>query len=423
MTLRAVSTPWGLPYTAAPDSGLARQLPEVGERSGRSSMKIGVPRPVASGETRVALVPETFAKLKKAGYEVLVQQGAGQSAHYLDKDYQAAGATLVADAESLYHQADILVFSHTPTDEQISSLEHGKVIIAPLSALTNHEVVRRLAAQNVTAFALELVPRITRAQSMDILSSMSSLAGYRAVILGAAHLGRIFPMMMTAAGTITPAHVLILGAGVAGLQAIATAKRLGAVVEAFDVRPVVKEQVESLGARFVVVDAPQEDAQDKGGYAKEMSEAYKARQAEVLHKHVRENDVVISTALIPGKPAPKLITAPMVRDMKPGAVIVDLAGEAGGNCELSRYGETVVENDVTILAPRNLPASLPYNASQAYAKNILAFLLNMTKDGQITYKMDDEIVRETLVTKDGDIVAERVRKALGIGDAIPMMAS
>lgn len=378
---------------------------------------------MASGETRVALVPETFAKLKKAGYEILIEQGAGRAAHYLDKDYQAAGATLVADAASLFQQADILAFSHLPTDEQLSLLEAGKTIIAPLSALTNPELVRRLASQNVTAFALELVPRITRAQSMDILSSMSSLAGYRAVILGAAHLGRIFPMMMTAAGTITPAHILILGAGVAGLQAIATAKRLGGVVEAFDVRPVVKEQVESLGARFVMVEAPAEDAQDKGGYAKEMSEAYKAKQSEVLHKHVRENDVVISTALIPGKPAPRLITAQMVHDMRPGAVIVDLAGEAGGNCELSKYGEVVVENDVTILAPRNLPASLPYNASQAYAKNILAFLLNMTKEGKITFNMDDEIVRETLVTRDGEIVAARVRKAMGIGDAIPMMAS
>ena len=383
-------------------------------------MKIGVPRPVASGETRVALVPETFARLKKAGYEILVEQGAGVAAHYLDKDYQAAGATLVPDAAALYQRADIIVFSHPPSDEQISSMRPGSTVIAPLSALSNHDLVRKLAVHNLTAFALELVPRITRAQSMDILSSMSSLAGYKAVVLAAAHLGRMFPMMMTAAGTITPAHVLILGAGVAGLQAIATAKRLGSVVEAFDVRPVVKEQVESLGARFVMVEGPTEDAQDKGGYAKEMSEAYKAKQAEVLHKHVRENDVVISTALIPGKPAPRLITAQMVRGMRPGAVIVDLAGEAGGNCELSKYGETVVENDVTILAPRNLPATLPFNASQAYAKNILAFLLNMTKDGQININLDDEIVRETLVTRDGQVVAARLRQAMSLGESAPV---
>ena len=377
-------------------------------------MKIGVPRPVLDGETRVALVPETFAKLKKAGFELLVERGAGEAAHYLDANYEAAGGRLVGSAGELFEQADIVVLAHLPTAEQVDSLRSGTILIGPLSALTNHDLVRRIAERNIAAFALELVPRITRAQSMDILSSMSSLAGYKAVLIGAANLGRIFPMMMTAAGTITPAHVLIIGAGVAGLQAIATAKRLGAVVEAYDVRPVVKEQVESLGARFVMVDAPMENAQDKGGYAKEVSDAYKAKQAEALHKHVRENDVVITTALIPGKPAPKLITATMVRDMKPGSVIVDLAGEAGGNCELTRYGETIVEHGVTIISPKNLPATLPFNASQAFGKNITAFVLNMAKDGVINFNMEDEIVRESLVTRDGQVVNNRLRQAMGM---------
>ncbi|MEK6644254.1 MAG: Re/Si-specific NAD(P)(+) transhydrogenase subunit alpha [Planctomycetota bacterium] len=377
-------------------------------------MKIGVPRPTLDGETRVALVPETFAKLKKAGFQLAVERCAGEAAHYSDASYEAAGGSLVSSAAELYDQSDVIVLAHLPTSDQIDAMRSGTILISPLSALTNHDLIRHLAERNIAAFAMELVPRITRAQSMDILSSMSSLAGYKAVLLGAASLGRIFPMMMTAAGTITPAHVLIVGAGVAGLQAIATAKRLGAVVEAYDVRAVVKEQIESLGARFVVVEAPAEDAQDKGGYAKEVSEAYKAKQAEALHKHVRENDVVITTALIPGKPAPKLITAQMVRDMKPGSVIVDLAGEAGGNCELTRYGETVVEHGVTILAPRNLPATLPFNASQAFGKNITAFVLNMAKDGAILFNMEDEIVRETLVTRDGQVVSPRVRQAMGM---------
>jgi NAD(P) transhydrogenase subunit alpha len=377
-------------------------------------MKLGVPGSVVDGETRVALVPETFAKLKKAGLEILVQSGAGAKAHFLDHDYASAGATLVPSAEALYSQADIIALVHAPTEEQLSQLRSATILLAPLSALTQHDLVRRLAERGIAAFALELVPRITRAQSMDILSSMSNLAGYKAVLLAAAGLGRIFPLMMTAAGTLTPAKVLVLGAGVAGLQAIATAKRLGGVVEAYDVRPVVKEQVESLGARFVMVDAPRESTQDAGGYAKEVSAAYKKTQSEAIHKHVGENDVVISTALIPGKPAPRLITAEMVKDMRPGSIIVDLAGEAGGNCELSQFGQTVVEHEVTILAPRNLPATLPFHASQLYARNITAFLLNMTKQGEVVFDLDDEIVRETLVTRDGDVEHARVRQAMGL---------
>lgn len=377
-------------------------------------MKLAVPSPVRDDEARVALVPETLAKLRKAGLEIIVQQGAGSKAFFRDQDYAAAGAALAGDSEALFAQADAVALSHLPTREQLDAMREGTILIAPLAALSSPDSVQHLAQRRISALALELMPRITRAQTMDILSSMSSIAGYKAVILGAAHLGRIFPMMMTAAGTITPARVLVLGAGVAGLQAIATAKRLGAVVEAFDVRPVVKEQVQSLGAKFVEVDAPQEDAQDKGGYAKEMSAAYQARQRQVIHDRVRENDVVVSTALIPGKPAPRLITADMVRDMRPGSVIVDLAGEAGGNCELSRFGEVVVDQQVTILAPKNLPASVPYHASQTYARNIAAFLLHLTKDGVIRLDPADEITRETLVTHDGQVIHARVRQAMGL---------
>ncbi|HKQ50289.1 MAG TPA: Re/Si-specific NAD(P)(+) transhydrogenase subunit alpha [Phycisphaerae bacterium] len=377
-------------------------------------MKIAIPKPTSEGETRVALIPESVAKLTKAGLEVLVQAGAGRPASYADADYEKSGARVVTDAEALYGEADAVALVHPPGEADIAHLRSGTILISVLNPLVRHDLVGTLADRGVCAISLDLVPRITRAQAMDVLSSMSSIAGYKAVVLAAATLGRIFPMMMTAAGTIKPARVLILGAGVAGLQAIATAKRLGAVVEAFDVRPVVKEQVESLGARFVIVEAPAEDAQDKGGYAKEMSEAYKQKQKETIHQHVKECDVAISTALIPGKPAPKLITAEMVRDMRLGSVIVDLASEAGGNCELTRPGENVVDNGVTIMGPKNLPASVPYHSSQMFSRNLTAFLLNMTKDGRIEFNMEDEIVRDTLVTRDGQVVNARVRQGMGL---------
>jgi NAD(P) transhydrogenase subunit alpha len=377
-------------------------------------MKIAIPTPTSEGETRVAVIPESAAKLKKAGMEVLVQAGAGRPASYADGDYEKAGARVIGDIDALYNEAEVVVLVHPPGEADIGHLRSGHILISLLNPLVRHDLNNALAERGVSAFSLDLVPRITRAQAMDVLSSMSSIAGYKAVVLAAATLPRMFPMMMTAAGTITPARVLVLGAGVAGLQAIATAKRLGAVVEAFDVRPVVKEQVESLGARFVIVEAPAEDAQDKGGYAKEMSEAYKQKQKETIHKHVKDCDVAISTALIPGKPAPKLITAEMVRDMRLGSVVVDLASEAGGNCELTRPGDNVVEGGVTIMGPKNLPATVPFHASQVFSRNLTAYLLNMLKDGQVVFKMDDEIVRDTLVTRDGQVVNPRIRQVMGL---------
>ncbi len=377
-------------------------------------MKIAIPRPTTEGETRVALIPESITKLKKAGLEVIVQAGAGRPSSYSDADYEKAGARIEAEVEALYGESDAVALVHAPGDGNFAHVRPGTILISVLNPLVRHDLNHKLAEKRVTAFSLDLVPRITRAQSMDVLSSMSSIAGYKAVLLAAAELGRMFPMMMTAAGTIKPARVLVLGAGVAGLQAIATAKRLGAVVEAFDVRPVVKEQVESLGARFVVVEAPAENAQDAGGYAREMSEAYKQKQKETIHQHVKECDVAISTALIPGKPAPKLISADMVRDMKLGSIVVDLASEAGGNCELTRPGENVVDNGVTVMGPRNLPATVPYHASQLFSRNLTTFVLNMVKDGQLTFNLDDEIVRDTLVTRDGQIVNARVRQTMGL---------
>jgi NAD(P) transhydrogenase subunit alpha len=388
--------------------------PKDFSRLERRRMKLAVPASSLAGETRVAIVPEVVAKLKKIGIDVLVQAGAGLQAGFPDDQYTAAGATISADASDLFSQADIVVMIQPPSVEEVAHLRANTVLIAMLNPLVRHDLAKELASRGLTAFAMELVPRITRAQSMDVLSSMSSLAGYKAVLMGANQLGRIFPMMMTAAGTITPAKVLVLGAGVAGLQAIATAKRLGAVVEAFDVRPVVKEQVESLGARFVVVEAPAEDAQDKGGYAKEMSEAYKLKQREVIAKHVRENDVVISTALIPGKPAPKLITADMVPQMRPGSVIVDLAAEAGGNCELTQPGDTILAHNVFIMGPPNLPATVPYHASQMFARNVTTFLQHLVKNGVMQIQLDDEITRDTLVSYKGETISPRLRQVLGM---------
>ncbi|GJQ25754.1 MAG: NAD(P) transhydrogenase subunit alpha [Phycisphaerae bacterium] len=378
-------------------------------------MKLGIPSAIGQSETRVALVPEVLAKLKKLTIDVVVERGAGNAAGFPDSTFESAGATLVDSTAAVCEQSNLIVSIRPPTPDLLDRMRTDTVLIAMCNPLVRHDLVKDLASRGLTAFALELMPRITRAQAMDVLSSMSSLAGYKAVLLAANELVRIFPMMMTAAGTITPAKVLVLGAGVAGLQAIATARRLGAVVEAFDVRPVVKEQVESLGAKFVVVDAPQEDAQDKGGYAKEMSAAYQQRQREVIAQHVKDNDVVISTALIPGKPAPRLITSDMVPHMRPGSVIVDLAAEAGGNCELTCPGETVVKHGVTILAPVNLPATVPYHASQMFARNVTSFLADIVKNGELVMNMDNECIRDTLITREGQIVSPRLREIMGLG--------
>ncbi len=376
-------------------------------------MKIAAPKATLAGERRVALVPETCTKLKKLGHDLLIEAGAGMASSFSDAAYESAGARIVNDVAALYQEADVVALSHAPTALQIGLMRTGTIVLAAFNPLTNHDLVRQLAGAGLTSMALDLMPRITRAQKMDILSSMSTVAGYKAVLLAASALPKMFPLLMTAAGTITPAKVLILGAGVAGLQAIATAKRLGAVVEAFDVRPVVKEQVESLGAKFVEVPVEAKDAQDAGGYAKEMSDEYKRKQLELVAKHAAASDVIITTALIPGKRAPILITTETVGHMQPGSVIVDLASEAGGNCELTRHGETVDHNGVQIIGPSNLPSSIPYHASQMFSRNIGSFLQDLTKDGVVVLNPDDECVTGTMITKGGNVVHPRVKELMG----------
>jgi len=381
-------------------------------------MKIAVPKPTQQGERRVALVPESCARLKKAGFDIQVESDAGRDAAFPNNEYEKAGATIVSDRQALLSAADAVIMVQPPTADDPLHMRTGAMLFSVLSPLTEHDRTRRLAEQGIVAIAMDMMPRISRAQKMDVLSAMSTVAGYKAVLIAANEQSRMFPMMMTAAGTITPVKALILGAGVAGLQAIATAKRLGAVVEAFDVRPAVKEQVESLGARFIEVEAPSEDAEDAGGYAREMSEAYKQKQSEAIARHASESDVVISTALIPGKPAPRLITAETVRNMRPGAVIVDLAAEMGGNCELTRPGEHVKEGGVTIIGPTNLPSSIPYHASQMFSRNVTSFILDISKDGRIDLDMDDECVAGTVITQNGEVVHTRVRELMGLDIAV-----
>lgn len=366
-------------------------------------MIAAVPKETLAGETRVALTPDLVADVKKLGLEVMVESGAGEGSFASDAQYVDSGATIAKTADELYEKAGMILKVQKPTDAEIARMKPGTILISFLWALSDPELVEKLKKAKVTALGMEAIPRITRAQSMDALSSMSSLAGYKSVLIGAANLGKYLPMMMTAAGTIRPSKVLILGAGVAGLQAIATARRLGAMVEAFDVRPAVKEQVESLGARFV--DVPlDDDTETKGGYAKELSKDAQERQREVIHKHVKAADIVISTALIPGKKAPTLITKAMVDDMVSGSVIVDLAAEQGGNCEYTKAGEVVDVKGVSVHGPVNLPASMSVHASQMYARNILALLKNMVKEGEPFFDMNDEITLYTTITRDGEIV-------------------
>ena len=377
-------------------------------------MIVAVVKATSEDEARVALVPETCARLKKAGLDVLIETGAGTAAGFTDSEYESAGARFASDAAAVYAEADAVVMVQTPTPDDVAKLRSGTMLFGVLSPLTQHDFVRRLAECGITAVSLDMMPRISRAQKMDVLSSMTTVSGYKSVLLAAGALDKMFPMMMTAAGTITPAKVLVLGAGVAGLQAIATARRLGAVVESFDVRPAVKEQVQSLGAKFIEVDVPVEDAEDAGGYAKEMSEDFKKKEAALIAEHAAGSDVVISTALIPGKPAPILITTETVGKMRSGSVIVDLAAEGGGNCELTQLGETVHQGGVTILGPKNLPATVPFHASQMFSRNVGAFLLDLTKDGSVELNTDDECVTGTLVTQNGEIVNDRVRKVMGL---------
>jgi len=379
-------------------------------------MKIGVPRETFPGEQRVALVPSALAALKKAGLEVIVEQDAGTAAGFPAASYESAGARVGSRAD-VFSSADIVLQVRAIPAER-SLLGRGKTVIGFADPLGAPEAIRALADAGVTAFSMELMPRITRAQSMDALSSMATIAGYKGVLMGADHLPRMFPMLMTAAGTLTAARVFVVGAGVAGLQAIATAKRLGARVEAYDVRPAVKEQVQSMGARFVEMALETADAEDKGGYAKAQDESFYRRQREMMLKVVAGSDVVVTTALIPGKKAPILITEEMVDGMAPGSVVVDLAAERGGNCELTRPDQVVVHNGVTILGPSNPPALVPYHASQMYSKNITTFLTHLlgkegAKKPALELDLADEITRETLLTRDGEVVHARVREMLG----------
>jgi len=377
-------------------------------------MILGVPREVYPGERRVAIVPASVPSLTKAGHVVRIEAGAGIAAGFSDEDYASKGAQVVSRSEVF--SADVLlgVRWDIPAEqraETLSLLRPKQVLVGSWDPLSKRENLTAWAEKGVSILALELLPRITRAQSMDILSSMATLAGYRAVILAAMSLPKIFPMLMTAAGTLTPAKVFVVGAGVAGLQAIATAKRLGAAVSAYDVRPAVKEQVQSLGAKFIELDLETKGAEDQRGYAKAMDEEFYRKQREMMARVVAESDVVITTASVPGKKAPILITRDMVAGMALGSVIVDLAAERGGNCELTQPGQTVTEKGVTILGPVNLPSEIPYHASQMYSRNITTFFLHLCKSGSIPYESEDEIIRDTLVVRDGQLVNSMVLAA------------
>ncbi len=382
-------------------------------------MKIGIPCETYPGERRVAAVPAVLPDLKKAGYEILVEPGAGEASGFPDAAYEAAGARLV-DRDALFAEADLVLQVRClgANDEHgqpdLARFRKGQIVIGQHDPLSRPNTAARLAETGVTAFAMEMMPRITRAQSMDILSSMATIAGYRAVLLAAERLPRLFPMMMTAAGTLKPAKVFIVGVGVAGLQAIATARRLGAVVSAYDVRPAVAEQVQSLGAKFVEFDLETAGAEDSGGYAKEQSEAFLAKQQSEMARVVAEHDVVITTAAIPGKQAPILVTADMVDKMAPGSVLVDLAAERGGNCELTKPGETVVIDGVSVMGPLNMASDTPGHASLMYARNLATFIKSLTTDGAWAPEPDDEVVVGTMLCRDGEIVHARLRELLAL---------
>jgi H+-translocating NAD(P) transhydrogenase subunit alpha len=372
-------------------------------------LKASICKETRAGEQRVAITPEGVTRLVQMNFEVSVESGAGESASYTDSDYSNAGALISNNRSELISSADLLLAVHLPDEDERKLLKEGAAMISFLWPLQHPEIVDQLCKLKVTALAVDTIPRISRAQSMDALSTMSNIAGYKAVLEGANRLDRYLPMLMTAAGTIPPAKVLVLGAGVAGLQAIATARRLGAVVEAYDVRPVVKEQVESLGAKFVEVPVT-EEAETKGGYAKEVSEREKEKQREVLTGHIQKSDLVITTALIPGKPAPLLITREMTERMSPGSVIVDIAAEQGGNCELTRAGETVVHNGVQIMGLTNIPSSLAYHASKLYSKNLISLMSLLAGEGEFALNFDDEIILNTTVTHNGNIVSPFVKE-------------
>jgi NAD(P) transhydrogenase subunit alpha len=371
-------------------------------------MKIGVPKETMPDERRVGLVPETVGRLVKSGNTVVVERGAGTASSFTDDAYEKAGAQIVDSA----YDAELVAKVQRPSDDEIAKMRSGTVLIAFLSPLTNHKLVDALARAGVTALSMDAIPRITRAQPMDALSSQATVAGYKAVLLAAAALPKFFPMLTTAAGTIAPAKALVIGAGVAGLQAIATARRLGAVVEAFDTRPVVREQVQSLGAKFLEIDLGESGA-GQGGYAKELSEEAHKKEVELLAKAARDNDIIITTAAIPGRKAPVLITRDMIPTMKPGSVIVDLAAETGGNVEGTEAGKTVVISGVTIIGQLNLPSSMPFHASQMYSRNIASLLgLMLKKDGTFDLNIGDDVVKGTVITHGGQVVHEATQKAM-----------
>lgn len=374
-------------------------------------MVIAILKETAEHESRVALTPDVAGFYADAGFEVKVESGAGLASGNLDEAYKAKGCSIATDRKELLATGDLILKVQAPSTEEIAEMKEGAILICFLWALQNSDLVEALNKQKVTALGMDAIPRISRAQSMDALSSMSSLAGYKSVLIGASNLGKYLPMMMTAAGTIAPSKVLVLGAGVAGLQAIATAKRLGAVVEAFDIRPAVKEQVESLGAKFVEVPMAEEDTETEGGYAKELDEESQDRQREVIHQHVKKSDIVITTALIPGKKAPTLVTKQMVEDMSAGSVVVDLAAEQGGNCEFTEAGKTVEVHNVKVIGPINLPSSVAQHASQLYAKNMKSLLQHLIDEesNEPAFDFEDEITLNTTITHQGEIVSPMLR--------------
>jgi H+-translocating NAD(P) transhydrogenase subunit alpha len=366
-------------------------------------MDVGVPKETVAYEKRVALVPDAVTRLVKTGLRVMVEAGAGLGAAVTDDMYRAAGATVVDTAAQILGKADVILKVQPPSPEEARAVKEGAILISFLQPVRNRDILEILAPRRVTTLSMDRVPRITRAQSMDALSSQSSIAGYKAALLAASSIGKLMPLMMTAAGTIRASSVFVLGAGVAGLQAIATSKRLGAVVSAFDIRPVVKEQVESLGAKFVEVQLEQKDTQTAGGYAKELAEDSTRKVRELLHETLRGMDAVITTALVPDRPAPRLISEDMVKDMRPGSVIVDMAAEAGGNCELTEVGKSVVRHGVTIIGPYDLATTVPTHSSQMYSRNISSLLLSQVKDGVVHLNFEDEIVTAMAVTHGGEI--------------------
>ena len=385
-------------------------------------MKIAVPRETAEGETRVALTPQIAGQLVADGLEVLVEAGAGEASSNLDEAYREAGARIVPDAPTLYGEADLVLRVGRPSDEEVQMLRKGIVLIGTLGALAKPEIAQKLAERGVSAISMDAIPRITRAQSMDTLSSQATVGGYKAVLIVAERLPKFMPLLTTAAGTVRPARGIVMGAGVAGLMAIGTARRLGAVVEATDVRPAVKEQVQSLGGTFLEVEMTDEEkakAETAGGYATEMSDDYKRRQAELIAERVKEADFIITTALIPGRPAPRLVTDAMVKSMKPGSVIVDMAAEMGGNVEGTEAGKEVVKHGVRIIGLTNLPATMPGSATQMYAKNIQTLVKHLVKDGKIDLDFADEITRGATITHGGKVVHEATAKALGIEASAP----